>query len=134
MDPDVTLALGLSTLAESKASYPEEWDDTPGSHAKQLRSDAREFAQSLFDWICKGGYYPKDRDGCDRLLMEFGYDPNPARFADLDELAEYYETHDSITDQPLRHCRECSTLETEPHKMDCATGRGYGVWRNDPWI
>ena len=41
------------------------------------REDAREFAGYLFDWLCKGGYYPDDRNGCDKLLLEFGYDSTP---------------------------------------------------------
>lgn len=110
MDPDVTLALGLSALAESKASYPADWGS---GYPEWYRADAREFAKNLFDWICKNGYYPKDRDGCNKLLSELGFD--------LKSLPV------------LRHCRECRTVEGQHHKMDCATGRGYGVWRNDPW-
>lgn len=131
MDPDVTLALGLSALAESKSSYPAEWGESYGASA---RLDAREFAQNLFDWLCKGGAYPKDIDGTYTLLLEFGFDPTPTLMSVdvITELAEYYATHDA-EGNALRRCRECSTLEGLSHKMDCATGRGYGVWRNDPW-
>jgi hypothetical protein len=75
MDPNVTLTLGLSALAESRASLPEELDIPKVRDS--LRNDAREFASDLFEWLCRGGFYPADRAGCDKLLSEFGYDSNP---------------------------------------------------------
>ena len=85
MDPDVVLALGLEALAESQQSYPEEWDErSPGSWARGARMDAKSLAENLFDWICNGGYYPKDRRGCGQLLMEFGFDPTPTVMVTLD--------------------------------------------------
>jgi hypothetical protein len=115
MDPDVCLTLGLSALAESKASLPSDIpEDAVPAVQDHMRDDAREFAQDLFDWLCKDGYAPKDRNGTVKLLGEFGFDPTPTHISRL-------------------HCRECRTPEGMTHKMDCQTGQGHGVWRDNPW-
>lgn len=59
MDPNVAVEYGLQRLVQG---------DRPG---------ARAHAECLFDWLCRGGFLPADREGASRLLHEFGMELFP---------------------------------------------------------
>jgi hypothetical protein len=59
MDPDVCVTEGVALLRSGQ------------------REAAREYAEDLFDWLCKGGYYCEDYGLQHELLSAFLMDPTP---------------------------------------------------------